>query len=254
MARPDRPQTDLVVTATERLSPGMIRVRLAAEDPEAFAERFGTSAFTDRYVKLSLSGPDGAEVVRTYTALEPDAERGTLAIDFVVHGTSGVAGPWAASARPGDRLTVRGPGGAYAPDPSADWHLLAGDQAALPAIRAALAALPAAAQGYAVLQVPDAEHRQPLAAPAGVEVSWVHGSDGAALLDAVRALPWRPGRVQVFVHGEAQAVMHGIRPYLLRERAVPRSDASISGYWREGRTEETFRQWKAELAAAESGA
>jgi hypothetical protein len=30
--------------------------------------------------------------------------------------------------------------------------------------------------------------------------------------------------------------------------------ASISGYWRRGRTEETFRQWKKELAEAETGA
>jgi NADPH-dependent ferric siderophore reductase len=249
MSRPERPQTELVVTGTERLSPGMIRVRLAAEDRAAFAERFGTSPFTDRYVKLALTGPDGAAVLRTYTALEPDAERGTLAIDFVVHGTDGVAGPWAAGARPGDRLTVRGPGGAYAPDPRADWHLLAGDQSALPAIRAALAALPPTARGHALLQVPDADHEQPLAAPSGVVVTWLHGEEG--LVDAVRALPWRPGRVHAFVHGEAQTVMHGIRPYLLRDRAVPREDASISGYWRQGRTEETFRQWKAELAAAE---
>ncbi|MFI2708407.1 SIP domain-containing protein, partial [Nocardioides sp. CER28] len=74
------------------------------------------------------------------------------------------------------------------------------------------------------------------------------------LVAAVRALPWLSGRVQAFVHGEAEAVMHGIRPYLLREREVPRADASISGYWRKGRTEETFREWKAELAAVEGAA
>jgi len=252
MARPDRPTTDLLVTGTERLSPGIVRVRLVAADPAAFAERFADSVFTDRYVKLVLTAPDGEQVMRTYTALEPDLEHGALAIDFVVHGDDGVAGPWAASARPGDRLSVRGPGGGYAPDPTADWHLLAGDQSALPAIRAALAVLPADAVGYAVLQVPDAEHEQPLAAPPGVAVSWVHDADRRALLDAVRAVPWRTGRVHAFVHGEAETVMHGIRPYLLKERAVPRADASVSGYWREGRTEETFRQWKAELAAAES--
>ena len=46
--------------------------------------------------------------------------------------------------------------------------------------------------------------------------------------------------------------MHGIRPYLLTERGVPKADVSISGYWRRGRTEETFREWKRELAEAES--
>ena len=32
-----------------------------------------------------------------------------------------------------------------------------------------------------------------------------------------------------------------------------RADASISGYWRRGRTEEGFREWKSALAAAEAG-
>jgi NADPH-dependent ferric siderophore reductase len=260
MPRPDRPLITLVVTGTERLSPGMIRLRFTAAEPRVFADAFASSTFTDRYVKLALTDAAGDPAVRTYTALEPDLEAGTLAIDFVVHGTEGVAGPWAASAKPGDTLGLRGPGGAYAPDTDADWHLLAGDEAGLPAIRAALEALPADATGYAVLEIPDESHAQPLPAPAGVTVQWVvsdHTDDDprtGPLVAAVRALPWLPGRVHAFVHGEAESVMHGIRPYLLKERSVPRQDASVSGYWRTGRTEETFRQWKAELAAAEGAA
>lgn len=238
-----RSTTTLVVTSTERLSPGMIRVHFHSDDLSAFAD----SADTDRYVKLVL-GTREERVVRTYTALNPDVAAGTLDIDFVVHGDVGFAGPWAAAAQPGDVLEVNGPGGGYAPDPSADWHLLAGDEAGLPAIRAALEALPEDAQGHAVIEAYGADHVQPLHAPAGVEVTWV--TDGG-LEAAVRALPWREGRVQVFVHGEAEVTMHGIRPYLLKERGVDRRAASISGYWRQGRTEETFRVWKQELAAAE---
>ncbi|WGL53321.1 siderophore-interacting protein [Nocardioides sp. BP30] len=249
--RPDRPQTVLVVTGREQLTPGMVRVRFEAADKEVFAAGFGPSAYTDRYVKMSFPQPDGSDIVRTYTALEPDVEGGTVAIDFVVHGTEGIAGPWAAAVEPGQRIAVRGPGGAYSPDPTADWHLLACDESGLPAVRAALAALPAEAQGYAVVHVPDAAHRQELTAPAGVQVSWVTSTEPGALVDAVRALPWRAGRVHAFVHGEAEAVMHGIRPYLVKERALPRADLSISGYWRRGRTEEGFRAWKQELAAAE---
>lgn len=64
-----------------------------------------------------------------------------------------------------------------------------------------------------------------------------------------------PGQVQVFIHGEAEAVMHNLRPYIRKERAVDAKWASsISGYWRRGRTEETFRQWKSELAKAEADA
>ena len=47
--------------------------------------------------------------------------------------------------------------------------------------------------------------------------------------------------------------MHGLRPYLFGERGLARDQVSISGYWRRGRTEEGFREWKSELRAAESG-
>ncbi|WP_280637390.1 siderophore-interacting protein [Nocardioides sp. W7] len=238
-----RSTTTLVVTSTEQLSPGMVRVHFRSDDLSAFT----ASADTDRYVKLVLGTPE-EPVLRTYTVVAPDVAAGTLAIDFVVHGDEGYAGPWAASAKPGDVLEVRGPGGGYAPDPTADWHLLAGDEAGLPAIRAALAALPPDAVGYAVVEAYGADHVQSLTGPAGVEISWHHDGD---LAGAVRALPWREGRVQVFVHGEAEVTMHGIRPYVIKERGVPRQDASISGYWRRGRTEEGFRSWKQELAATE---
>ena len=77
--------------------------------------------------------------------------------------------------------------------------------------------------------------------------------DNAPLIAAVKEAAWLPGQVQVFIHGEAQAVMHNLRPYIRKERGVDAKwAASISGYWRRGRTEETFRQWKRELAEAEA--
>lgn len=240
----------MVVTGTEELSPGMVRVRFATQDREAFRAGFGPVTFTDRYSKLRF-GTAERPVLRTYTILEPDVEAGTMAIDFVVHGDEGYAGPWARLAEPGDVLPVRVPAGAYSPDPTADWHLIAGDDAALPACRAALAALSAEAIGYAVLEVESPAYEQPVSAPDGVEVLWLHRAIEDDLETTVRTLPWRDGRVHAFVHGEAKVVMQGIRPYLLSERAVPREDASISGYWRQGRDEERFREWKRELAAAE---
>lgn len=226
----------------------MVRLWFRSDDLSSFAD----SNHTDRYVKLFFEAEDGP-VVRTYTAVDPNVETGTLAIDFVVHGTSGVAGPWAQRAEAGDTISARGPGGAYAPDPNADWYLFAGDEAGLPAIRAGLAELPIDARGYAVVEVPDHHHEQKLDAPQGIEIIWLHTHGGSSALEAaVRALPWLDGRVDAFVHGEAEEVMHGIRPYLLKERNVSRSEASISGYWRRGRTEETFREWKRELAATEA--
>jgi NADPH-dependent ferric siderophore reductase len=157
-----------------------------------------------------------------------------------------------------------GPSGAYSPDLDADWHLLAGDEAGLPALSAALEALPPNAVGRAFIEVSGPEDEIPLSAPDGVEVRWIYrggradlvpedqAGDNAPLIAAVKESAWLSGQVQVFIHGEAQAVMHNLRSYIRKERGVEAKWASISGYWRRGRTEETFRQWKAELAKVEA--
>jgi len=255
--------------STEDVTPTLRRVWFSSDDLSAFAQ----SEDTDRYVKLvfprpgvelpeglsprelrDVMAPEDLPAVRTYTALFPDVDAGTLAIDFVLHGDEGVAGPWAQRAEPGDVLDANGPGGGYRPDPSADVHLFAGDEAAVPAIGAALAALPDDAVGQAFVLVDSAAHHPDLPAPTGVVVTYLHRDAGHGLADAVRSWEWPPGRVHAFVHGEADEVMHGVRPYLLKERGLPRADASISGYWRHGRTEEGFRTWKSELAATEADA
>ena len=205
--------------------------------------------------------------VRTYTVRRVDEERREIAIDFVVHGEHGVAGPWAEAATPGQPAYLMGPSGAYVPDPAADWHLLAGDEAGLPAIGAALEALPPNAIGQVFIEVGGPDDEIELAAPPGVEMNWIYrggradlvpedkAGDHAPLIAAVKEADWLPGQVQVFIHGEAQAVMHNLRPYIRKERGIDAKWASsISGYWRRGRTEETFRQWKSELAKAEAEA
>ena len=256
----------LTVTRTEDLTPGLRRIWFHSDDLSAFDR----STHTDRYVKLVFAKdgqplPDPVDVramrrdgvpeellpaVRTYTALFPDVAAGTVAIDFVVHGDEGVAGPWAARAEPGQILQANGPGGGYRPDPTADWHLLVGDESAVPAIASALPELGPEPTVRLLLAVPDATHEVPLSLGPDQPVRYV--TDPAELVTAVRELRWLPGRVQVFAHGEAQAIMHGVRPYVLKERRVPRADASISGYWRQGRSEDAFRVWKQELAAAET--
>lgn len=270
------------VVRTEQLSPHVVRVILGGNGFDTFTP----NDYTDAYVKLVFVADDldvstleqpltldsfGAlppqrrPTVRTYTVRRVDAERREIAIDFVVHGEHGVAGPWAASAQPGQRLFLMGPSGAYAPDPAADWYLFAGDEAALPAIGAALESLPANAIGQVFVEVAGPEDEIELQAPSGVDVRWIYrggrsdlvpednAGDHAPLIAAVKEALWLPGQVQVFIHGEAQAVMHNLRPYIRKERGVDaRWASSISGYWRRGRTEETFREWKRELAAAES--
>ncbi len=272
------------VVRTEQLAPHMVRVVLGGSGFDTFVP----SEFTDSYVKLvfvaedvdvaglprpltldSFDGlpPEKRPSVRTMTVRHVDAAARELAVDIVVHGEHGVAGPWAAAAQPGQPIHLMGPGGAYAPDPAADWHLLAGDESALPAIAAALEAMPPDAVGKAFIEVAGPEDEIPLSAPESTEVSWVYrggradlvlddrAGDFAPLIEAVTTAPWLPGQPHVFIHGEAQAVMHNLRPYIRKDRGVDAKWASsISGYWRRGRTEETFRQWKKELAEAEARA
>ncbi|WP_024793573.1 siderophore-interacting protein [Tomitella biformata] len=251
--------TILTVQRTERVAPGMVRVHLGGTGFETFEP----SVFTDAYVKLHF-GSEAEPVTRTYTVRSVDLEQREIAIDFVVHGDEGVAGAWAESVAAGETVRLSGPGGAYRPDPTADWHLLAGDESALPAIAAAVASMSADAVGQVFVEVAGAQAEVPIVAPAGVSVTWVHRGAAAGevaddeagrhapLVAAVRGAPWLAGEPHVFIHGEAQAVMHGLRPYIRKERGVPAARASISGYWRRGRTEEGFRTWKRDLAAAES--
>jgi NADPH-dependent ferric siderophore reductase len=251
------------VLRVERLTPHMVRVVLGGEG----LARFATRGQTDHYVKLHFPAPGAAypepfdlrtireefpreqwPSTRTYTVRSWDEQARELALDFVVHGDEGIAGPWAVNARPGDALYFSGPGGGYAPDPEAPWHLLAGDETALPAIAAALEALPADARGHAFIEVSDAAEELKLAAPEGVRVAWLHragGPVGAKLVEAVAALAFPEGVPQVFVHGEAGFVKE-LRDLLKNERGVPREALSISGYWRLGHDEDGWQSSKRE--------
>ncbi len=276
-----RPVHSFQVARTEHLSPHMVRVVLGGNG----FDKFAPNQFTDAYCKvlflredvdvsvlpvpLTLDSfqalpPHWQPVIRTMTVRRVDAAKREIAVDFVVHGEHGVAGPWASSAQSGQPVCLMGPSGAYAPDVSADWHLLAGDESALPAIAAALEALPADALALVFVEVASQDDEIELRSAANVDMKWIYrggradlvaedrAGDHAPLIDAVKESRWLPGQVQVFIHGEAQAVMHNLRPYIRGERGVEAKWASISGYWRRGRTEESFRQWKKELAEAEA--
>ncbi len=248
------------VEHVEQLTPQLVRVVLGGEGLAGFS----AGEFTDHYVKLQFPPPgapytvpfdadvvralprEQQPVMRTYTVSAWDPDARLLTIDFVVHGDSGVAGPWARAARPGDLLALRGPGGAFAPDPGADWHLMVGDESALPAIAASLARIPAGVPVLVLAEVDGADGEIPLDSPGALDVTWVHrGEDPDALLRAVEKVEFPAGRVCAFVHGEAVAT-RAVRRHLLGERAVPRADLSVSGYWRRTFTEDGWQSSKRE--------
>jgi NADPH-dependent ferric siderophore reductase len=256
------------VTRTEWITPHMVRLVLGGAGPagEGLAA-FEAGEFTDHYVKV-LFAPKGVTypepfdmdriraefpreqwpATRTYTVREWDAAAREMTIDFVVHGDEGLAGPWAARARPGETVRLLGPGGLYAPDPTADWHLLVGDESALPAIAASVERAPAGATVRALVEISGPREEQKVAAPDGSGITWVHREDrpvGEALVAAVQALEFPPGDVHAFVHGEAGFVK-ALRGHLRNERGIPRERLSISGYWRLGQSDEAWRSVKRE--------
>ncbi|MEI4270470.1 siderophore-interacting protein [Klenkia sp. LSe6-5] len=257
-----------VVVRAERLTPHLVRIVLGGDGLAGF----GAGEYTDHYVKLQFP-PAGAPygvpfdaeevqaeqpqgwwpVTRTYTVRAWDPAAQELTVDFVVHGDEGVAGPWAAAARPGDAVQLLGPGGAYAPSADADWHLLAGDDSALPAIAAALPRLPPGAPAHVFVEVEGSDDEQDLPG-----VLWVHRGSrpvGSALTAAVLSAELPEGVPHVFVHGEAGFVRE-LRRAVRARWEVPRELLSVSGYWRSGRSEEGWRAdkpaWNAAVEADEA--
>jgi len=270
-----RKVTSGLVRRVERLTPHMIRVVIGGEGLSGFR----TDGYTDHYVKL-LFAPAGVSyprpfdmeairqdlpreqwpTTRTYTVRRWDAEAGELTLDFVHHGDTGLAGPWADRVQPGEEVHFFGPGGGYAPDPEADWHLFAGDESALPAIAVSLESLPAGARAWAFIEVAGPEEEQRIDSPGDAKIVWLHRGPapyGERLVRAVRELDFPEGDVHAFVHGEAGFVRE-LRRHLRTERAIPLARLSISGYWRLGRDDESWRsskrEWNERIEAEEAAA
>lgn len=261
------------VLRTEQLTPHMVRVVLGGDG----LTDFQCGDYTDHYVKLIFRHPDAPgldletfnpattdlprdvwPVTRTYTIRSWSAERYELTIDFVTHGDSGLAGPWAANAQVGEEMWLRGPGGSYRPDITADWHLFIGDDSALPAIAAAWEQIPEDHTAHAIVEVPGQDGVVPLPISRTKTVDWIFRDNapaGVPLVRAVEQLSQRKGRGQAFVHGEAQAVK-AIRRLLFVNWQMPKQDVSISGYWRTGNTEDQWqagkKAWLAEVERDES--
>jgi NADPH-dependent ferric siderophore reductase len=239
----------LTVAAVADVTPSVRRVVLAGT-PAAVAAagptvnllvpRVGDAV--PRWPRVAKDGrivwPDGAHGVslRSYTARRQDPLAGQVEIDFVLHG-DGPAAAWAAAAIPGALLGVAGAGSLG--DRAAAHLLLAGDETALPAISRILSAAPAGTAGIALLEVAGAAEEQPLPAPAGVAVRWLHRGgtppgDSTLLADAVAALD-RPGDdVFAWVAAESAAV-RAIRADLRGRWGLGRAQHHAIGYWRRGR-------------------
>lgn len=175
--------------------------------------------------------------LRTFTPLRVDEAAGRVDLEIVRHDGGAVSG-WAEHAEPGATAAISGPGAGYAIDPSATKFLLFGDETALPAITDLLVALPASAVVEAHIEVITAAAEIALPEHPGAEITWHLRADGsrpgATLIETAEAIESLDAATRIWAAGEA-ASMQAIRTHLYKTVGIPRSQASIRGYWKPDR-------------------
>ncbi|MEM5298648.1 siderophore-interacting protein [Burkholderia sp. JPY481] len=245
----------LQVKQVRALTPHLIRVTLTGDDLHDFV-----SASFDDHIKvffpepgadkptLPQAGPDGPvfpegkrPTARDFTPRRFDRDARELDIEFALH-DAGPAAIWAAQAQVGQYLGVGGPRGSLVIPTGFDWHLLIGDDTALPAIARRLEELPAGTRVAAVIEVADPSARIEFTTEAELHLVWCYrseadtqtGTRGEALLHAVRDT-WLPenGEGYVWAAGEAAAI-RAVRQHLCGERGVDKARIRAASYWKQG--------------------
>jgi NADPH-dependent ferric siderophore reductase len=216
---------DLQVARVDRLSPHLVAVTLAGEALADF-----TSPSFDDHVKVFFDVGGDEPARRDYTPRRYDNAARELVLEFVLHG-EGPASAWAETAAPGQALRVAGPRGSFIIPTDYDWHLLAGDETALPAIARRLEEMPPGAKVFAILQVADPADRRPLPSAADVHLDWV--DDEAACLAAVRAFALPPGEGYVWAAGEG-STMAELRRILVDDKGHDKRAIRAAAYWKRG--------------------
>src|SRR3546814_13217355 len=92
---------------------------------------------------------------------------------------------------------MTGPNGGYAPSNTHPWHLMVGDESALPAIAASLERVREDVLALAFVTIDGPDHELDLTCPGKLELRWVHrsaeGATADALVEAVQAATFPSG-------------------------------------------------------------
>lgn len=227
----------LTIKQTKKIAPHMVRVTLGGD-----LDGFVSLGFDD-HVKLffpdGTTNADGAANMlgRDFTPRRHDPNGNALEIDFVLH-DAGPATRWAAQAKVGDTLNLGGPRGSFIIPTTYDWHLLMGDETALPAIGRRLAELPAGSRAIVVAEVDGADDELVFATNADATITWVHrngvpAGSSDALAKALTKLKM-PGRdYYAWVACESLAAK-ALRRQLIADHGANPKWMRAAGYWRCG--------------------
>ncbi|HEX2146502.1 MAG TPA: siderophore-interacting protein, partial [Pseudorhizobium sp.] len=240
---------EVTVVAAEDVTPRMRRVKLACDDVSPFVGG-------DMHVRILVPpkgrppawpglGPDGRIawptgedefLVRVYTIRFVDVERRELWVDFLQHPLDGVATPgadFARDAQPGDKIALIGPGGGDMP--CAEAMLLAGDEAALPAIARIAAEVPAGTRIQAIIEVEDEAEEQPLPTEGSLDVRWLHrrsypkNARGILATHVIEAISLMDRQAYIWVACEKDDI-RSIRSFL-KANGYDRKGKYLAWYW-----------------------
>jgi NADPH-dependent ferric siderophore reductase len=222
----------LRVAGVADVTPRMRRVQLTADNLDEFTPKPGQEIV----LQIPQNGDEPAR--RHYTIRRYDPRTRLIDVDFVLHEHQTPGVRFALDAKPGDAIDIRGPRGRIALSPGAAWHLLSGDETALPAILALAEALPKGAKAQVFLEIGEDGDKQALNTAGDVMVTWLsrRGAPPAPnrlLIDAVAGWTPPPGRGHAIIIGETSVVReqrHG-----LLARGMTRDQIYSEGYWRPGR-------------------
>ncbi|KIG10777.1 siderophore-interacting protein [Caballeronia concitans] len=240
----------LQVKRVHAMNPRLIRVTLTGE---ALAD-FETASFDD-HVKVFFpqpgetmpvipeAGPDGPvfdpakpkPIARDFTPRRFDREALELDIEFALH-QAGPATAWASQAAPGHTLGIGGPRGSFVVPSHFDWHLLIGDETALPAIARRLEELPEGTRAATLIEVADPSACFELNSRADLYAQWCYRDETAQsgdVLSALRELYLPDGEGYVWAAGEA-TLMRSVRQLLCDERGIDKRRIRASAYWKRG--------------------
>lgn len=235
----------LEVLRAERISPHFVDVVLGGAELEGFV-----SASFDDHVKLMLpaagevtlspptlgpSGPQwasgGRPTMRDYTPRRMDWAARELHIEMALHG-HGPAAEWAQAAAPGQRVGVGGPKGSMIIAEDFDWHLLIGDDSALPAIARRLEELPDTSEAIVVMQLSDAADRRVFESRANPSIHWVPPGE-VALMTTLRDLALPLGEGFAWAAGESKCV-RALRQLLVDVHGFDKQHIRAAAYWKNG--------------------
>lgn len=194
------------------------------------------------WVRFWFPDPDGGVKLyqRGYTFLEANPSTGDFSVAFVLHHPRGPAATWAATATPGDTLSVQrfGSSGFHSTDVSN--VLLVGDAASWPAISSIIAALPQESTIEVVMeQFHEDDTTLPFPTHPNLRLRWVPTRENSrALVDALHGQDFHGWYCWVAAESVATRL---VKTHLSVHYDHNRATLHAQAYWIHGRAMGTSR-------------